>query len=701
MAFHVAVKARPTTADPEASAASERPATAGSDGGSGGGGGAAGGGSGSYLLMMLHDVDFLPAPVEHDPLMLDWFDAVLPWLLVQPGAPPAAGHEAFALPPSLDLVRASPAEPPLDTWSVHARHLAPSDASAAAAAALLDARREQQSTLVPYGYAEEMKRARTAQAAILAEASRAHALTNPSELPAAAAKRARDGGTSAAGWRWEAFQVLMYGSACYSRLLARLPLWIDHQEISAAARVVQTAYRERLKRKFRGVGRQAVAQHKEQQARAITQAEVDAACRLQARWRGTQVRRALADAEAEGAAAAADPTPARLRRSSFFDEDDDDDGEGGSSRYTSFNNGRARSSTSTSAKGAELRKRKSEYERMKLRSGAAKNLQRGARMMLARRAVDRMKMERHYGRTAAAQVLEQEAYVAALEKLARRRAVPAQFGAIRRNSLTSPPSLVQVHRHRQSHAVMWGVYEQVCLAYDLPRLEEAAGMPGGRTVRRIAGGKGGTMKNLLAAGNRPLSGGVPGLERTSSGYSMAAAETEERLASELRDAAAALLAAAGDAAVAEALAEPSGAAAAGAPAPAEEQAASARMSIAAAKFAASTGGGGGDGDGVAPAVDVMKVVAAAAVQNAAAERLKCRLEAEAEGWAWLATSGRQLKQARTELQETRIEEIKRRKTVRAIRAQFRRNSAQFSDGASPSPLRCERRAASLLRNKRR
>ena len=34
-------------------------------------------------------------------------------------------------------------------------------------------------------------------------------------------------------------------------------------------------------------------------------------------------------------------------------------------------------------------------------------------MMLARRAVDRMKMERHYGRTAAAQVLEQEAYVAA------------------------------------------------------------------------------------------------------------------------------------------------------------------------------------------------------------------------------------------------------------------------------------------------
>ena len=278
-----------------------------------------------------------------------------------------------------------------------------------------------------------MKRARTAQAAILAEASRAHALTNPAELPAAAAKRARDGGTSAAGWRWEAFQVLMYGSACYSRLLARLPLWIDHQEISAAARVVQTAYRERLKRKFRGVGRQAVAQHKEQQARAITQAEVDAACRLQARWRGVQVRRALADAEAEGAAAAADPTPARLRRSSFFDEDDDD-GEGGSSRYTSFNNGRARSSTSTSAKGAELRKRKSEYERMKLRSGAAKNLQRGARMMLARRAVDRMKMERHYGRTAAAQVLEQEAYVAALEKLVRRhRAIrrnSAQFGAI-------------------------------------------------------------------------------------------------------------------------------------------------------------------------------------------------------------------------------------------------------------------------------
>ena len=50
----------------------------------------------NYVLRMAYDAAFLPLPIEHDPLLLDWFGGAVPWITANVLTPAAAATAAEA-----------------------------------------------------------------------------------------------------------------------------------------------------------------------------------------------------------------------------------------------------------------------------------------------------------------------------------------------------------------------------------------------------------------------------------------------------------------------------------------------------------------------------------------------------------------------------------------------------------------------------
>ena len=203
-----------------------------------------------YLHKMANDTAFLPAPTHSDPLLLDWFDEAMPWLLDPAGGldllaqggvgsgdddAPASGAPHTARTPRAATSRPSsagvrflePSEPMTSPASAPPPTARPASADATrptVSTSFADAARELAPLFAPHlADADEADALRQAQAALLSEAN--HRGDDVSALAAVqAARRTALGQTTrAAAWRWAAFQMILYGCECYLVLVAGLP----------------------------------------------------------------------------------------------------------------------------------------------------------------------------------------------------------------------------------------------------------------------------------------------------------------------------------------------------------------------------------------------------------------------------------------------------------------------------------------------
>lgn len=210
----------------------------------------------NYMEKMGHDLgDALPVPAAQDPLLLEWFEPQLPWLVTR--TPQLR---------QLDIYVDKAFGPPTDE----------------------DVRKkldEIQELLLNLGGKGSGGKSASARLARAAAQRRARINTKGSKT---------GGGTDEyRRWQWSMYQLMLYGGEHYRVLVAELPSYHRNRELEAAAVMVQQAYRERRSRMFVKVTllRKAAAK----QERDIKQAadEYRAAMALQARWRGKQIREAL------------------------------------------------------------------------------------------------------------------------------------------------------------------------------------------------------------------------------------------------------------------------------------------------------------------------------------------------------------------------------------------------------------------------
>ena len=174
----------------------------------------------NYLTKMATDLSFLPAPSAQDPLLLHWFGEQLPWLLSHSKA---LGEACM----------------PSEEISAFQARTTAAGASPEAVAQMAQAQKE-----------------------LLQELARNGTLCAPAHLgrlaepppPSGSEEEVIDAGVR---WQWAALQTLLYGSEAYRALLVAFPAWFRHNELEEAALVVQQQYRNRLKRKFSRVRRQA------------------------------------------------------------------------------------------------------------------------------------------------------------------------------------------------------------------------------------------------------------------------------------------------------------------------------------------------------------------------------------------------------------------------------------------------------------
>ena len=157
----------------------------------------------SYLLKMTTDLAFLPLPLLHDPLLMDWFRSELPWMLEN--IPKLMRRRHSSLTAKLtSLFDASP----------------------------------------PVGDAAQREIAE-AKNMLLEEAVRCGVSTSLAALSQSAVARARstDPGIR---WQWSAYQLLLYGGESYGRMLRSLSTFAKAKAADAAAIVLQRTYRKRL-----------------------------------------------------------------------------------------------------------------------------------------------------------------------------------------------------------------------------------------------------------------------------------------------------------------------------------------------------------------------------------------------------------------------------------------------------------------------
>ena len=112
-----------------------------------------------------------------------------------------------------------------------------------------------------------------AQHMLLEEASRCAVSRAPAALVRAATEHGRSC-EAPARWQWAAFQHVLYGCECYTRLLRHLPSCVQTLHLASACVVVQRAYRQRLGRKMmRLIREQRERTRKEAEVRGRTHAD--------------------------------------------------------------------------------------------------------------------------------------------------------------------------------------------------------------------------------------------------------------------------------------------------------------------------------------------------------------------------------------------------------------------------------------------
>ena len=416
-----------------------------------------------YLSKMASDTHFLPLPTTSDPLLLHWFGEVLPWVYAAaasggPAAEPelvtAATRPSSAAAPARSSVSAGrpgsasvrfasplvPATPPPDSPTPAESHFVGRDGVAwrgpvpgllvaaacelaplfepaadpnADVAMLALASDSPPSTAGGAGsggdaeYEAEVAWLHDAQEALLAEAHHRGEDTS-AEATIRVAKRAKRHakGSHLAAWRWDAFQMLIYGAESYARLLEYLPGHHKWKTFLSSATKLQRAYRSRLIVRFMRVSRRVIDARRVREAAARRERLEVAASYVQRCYRGKQVRDVLRGLTKE--------------------------------LLSMDKNGRAEALQKLYDK-AEAR------ERVKREGGAVRLIQRKGRMLFARSVMTKLLEEK---RDAAAKV------VLALS-----------------DSPSVPLLEALIERHKIAKGVLFDVYSQVCLSYELDAMQ--------------------------------------------------------------------------------------------------------------------------------------------------------------------------------------------------------------------------------------
>ena len=168
-------------------------------------------GNASFPAHLVADLDFLPAPVATDPLLLSWYGKQLPWMFAN--LPKVAGL------PLAHVCMTLAADAADARGSVVIGGLSPTADAAT---------RERETTMLE-----------RAQRTILMEAHKLALVCTPSQLQKGASRKVRGGEWTPERWQWSALQSLLYGEPTYYlRLLRGLPSCHAGLQMLEAVRVV-------------------------------------------------------------------------------------------------------------------------------------------------------------------------------------------------------------------------------------------------------------------------------------------------------------------------------------------------------------------------------------------------------------------------------------------------------------------------------
>ena len=302
----------------------------------------------SYLLKMVSDLPFLPCPIAYDPLLLDWFNEHLPWLVTSVPRIARRKHSSLAKQLALtydapELLQHTPDE-----------YFGPA-----------------------HPYSQNYKEANFM---LIEEAARCCVSRAPAHLARNATRKAHSSNLGER-WQWSAWQVVLYGGECYYRMLRSLPTCVQTLHLSEACITVQRAYRSRIARKLLRAMKETVARERHLRE----QKAIWAAVKMQQIWRGFFLRSALRDVIAADPGSAPSSAPAS-RRGSFYSQPP----------QQQLQHGRRPRKTSEAAMKARqsLQARKEKKERRYAEQNAANVIQRRARMTCARAEVHKARQHR-------------------------------------------------------------------------------------------------------------------------------------------------------------------------------------------------------------------------------------------------------------------------------------------------------------------
>ena len=213
--------------------------------------------------------------------------------------------------------------------------------------------------------------------------------------------------SSVESWRWAAFQMLLYGSESYARLVAHAPAYSRWKVLDRCVRRIQTRYRSRLLFRFARVSQSIILSRRQQKAEEERQRMDKAARYVQKMYRGKVVTDLFRTLARSAVTADRDAKVTRLR---------------------------------------ELQEKQEQREERRLMERSARKIQCKSRVVLARQHMASLHRQRQAESADAAVHLSGQAkHVRALE--------------------------MTLKRHTIVKGVLLEVYSQVCLAYEMESLK--------------------------------------------------------------------------------------------------------------------------------------------------------------------------------------------------------------------------------------
>jgi hypothetical protein len=238
----------------------------------------------AFPAKLVADLAFLPMPLATDPLLIDWFDRVLPWELSHV-ARVSRLRRAGAM---LALAQAASTGGAADAPDAVATDSGPNATAADGEEAADDAG------------VKHRARARLehAQEKVLDSAVRASLSSSPEGVVKEALRRAArpsQRAWSAERWQWSAWQAVIYGDSYYLPLLRNWPAAVEGLRRGQAAATIQRIWRARTSQQFAKVVQAASAFELARQAAQVLRKKDGAARAIQSRVRGKAVRQAFVD----------------------------------------------------------------------------------------------------------------------------------------------------------------------------------------------------------------------------------------------------------------------------------------------------------------------------------------------------------------------------------------------------------------------